>query len=124
MLAISNAQVTPSEAAPGEKVIVSADILSEGVADAVHVYFIPDATAWQAHQNDPSRPDPGTFDLEVLPHIAAGETDHTEVPYRANSCGTQEILIVASAGTQWEPATATASLSTGPCLTYFPLAFR
>jgi len=120
VLTIQNAQVTPEEAVPGEKVIVSLDILSEeAAADAVHIQFYPDAAAWQANQDDPSQPIPRAFDVEMLPHIAAGETDHLEVPYRAETCGTQNILIVAQAGAQLEAATATASFSTGPCLTYF-----
>lgn len=120
-LSIENAEVTPNEAAPGDKVIISADVLSTGAAaDAVSVQFFPDAGAWQAYQDDPSLEAPRAFDIEMLPHINAGETDHLEVPFRTNACGMQHILIVAQSGPQAEPVTATALFSTGDCLTYLP----
>lgn len=122
VLEILNAQVTPAESAPGGRVIVSADILSESApAEAVHVRLYPDAAAWQAYQNDASLPHPQPFDVEMLPFIDINETDRIEVPYSASSCGTQEILIVARAGIQTEAVTATATYSNGPCLVYNPV---
>jgi len=119
-LSIQNVQVTPSETAPGERVIVSAEIASENAAaDAVHVQFFPDAAAWQAHQDDSAQSVPRAFDVELLPHIAAGATDHLEVPYRTTACGSQTVLIVAQSGAQGDTATATASFDNGPCLAYF-----
>ena len=122
VLTILNARVTPAETSPGERVIVSADILSEvAAADEVHVQFFPNAAAWQAYQQDSSLPAPLAFDVEMLPHIDVGETDHLEIPYRTAVCGTQNILIVARADPDAEPVTATATYSNGPCLTYFPV---
>ena len=122
VLTIQDARVTPAETSPGERVIVSADILSEGAAaDGVHVQFFPDTAAWQAYRQDPSLPPPRAFDVEMLPHIKAGETDHLEIPYRTAACGTQNILIVTQADPDAEPVTATATYSNGPCLTYFPV---
>jgi len=122
VLSIQNAVVTPEDATPGEKVIISADITSDdAAANAVHVQFFPDASVWEAHQADPSQPVPRPFDLELIPHIGAGETDRLEVPYRADNCGTQHILIVAKSGATGEVTTATAEFSTGDCLVYSPI---
>ncbi len=121
-LQILNAQVTPANTLPGERVIVAADILSEGApAEAVHIQFYPSAQAWNAHQDDPTLPGPRPFDEEVLPYIGAGETDHAEVPYTAQGCGTQAILIVAEAIAAEGQATAEVTLDKGSCIVYYPI---
>jgi hypothetical protein len=96
VLSVTNALATPEEATSGEKVIISADVTSEGAAaNAVHVQFFPDANAWEAYQADPSLPQPRAFDLEMMGHIGVGGTERLEVPYRAESCGTHHVLIAA-----------------------------
>jgi hypothetical protein len=123
VLTIENVMISPSEATPGEKIIISANITSkEAVAGAVTVQFYPDAAAWRAYQQDPTLPAPRAFDVEMLPYIGKDETDKLEVPYRSSAaCGTQEILIVARADTLSEPVTAAAKLDNGPCQVYFPV---
>ena len=49
---------------------------------------------------------PRPFDVETLPYVAEGESDHVEVPYRASVCGPQEFMIVARADVGGEPVTA------------------
>ncbi len=121
-LSIQNVAVTPPSVAAGERVIVGADILAgDAPADAIVVYLYPDAEAWRAHQNDPSLPQPRPFDVEMLPHIRADETDRLEVPYRAATCGAQEILIVARAAGQAEATTASVTFDNGSCDLFFPL---
>lgn len=112
VLKVLHARVRPRVAKSGERVIVSADIASkQAPAEHVQVQIFPDAAAWKAHQDDPSLPPPRPFDVEMLPFIDMGGTDHMEVPYRADSgaCGRQKILIVARSDPQAEAATATAS---------------
>ena len=122
VLSINNVQISPVTPAPGERVIVSADIFSVAApADAVHVRLFPSAAAWDAHRADPSRPQPKPFDVELLPFIANGKSDRLEVPYQTNMCGKQEILIAARAAGTDEFATATATFDNGPCLVYYPV---
>ncbi len=121
-LEIVGAKATPSTVQPGERVIISAHIYSQGAAaDGIHVQFFPSEAEWRAHQDDPLLPPPRPFDVELLPHIGKGRTDRLEVPYRAIDCGQQEVLIVAQAGATGEQATATASYSNGPCQAYSPV---
>ncbi len=121
-LSIENAQVTPSSASAGDRVIVSADILAEDAsAEAIHVQLYPDAYAYQAYQDDPTLPPPRAFDVEMLPYIGEGESDRIEVPYRPQGCGTQTILITAEVGIGEIGATAEIMLDMGPCRVYSPL---
>ncbi len=121
-LEIIGAKVTPDISQPGERVIVSAHILSEGApADGVHVQLYPDAAAWEAYQQDPSLPAPRPFDVEMLPHIDVGRTDQLSVPYRSLTCGTQEILITARSGVLGEQVTAKVAYDNGPCQVYMPV---
>jgi hypothetical protein len=122
VLSIDNMQINPATPGPGERVIVSAEIFSvDAPADAVHVRLFPSAAAWHAHREDPSRPQPKPFDVELLPFIANGKSDQLEVPYQTNMCGKQEILIVAEAAGAEEVTTATAMYDNGPCLVYYPV---
>ena len=122
ILSIQNVQVTPAQSTPGERVIISADILAGGApAEAVHVLLYPDAQTWQAHQDDPSLPKPRAFDVEMLPYIRADESDPLEVPYRPQSCGTQEVLIWATVGAGADAVTATATVDNGACALYLPV---
>ena len=123
ILSIQNVQVTPTQTTPGERVVISADILaSDAPAEAVHVRLYPDAQTWQAHQDDPSLPKPRAFDVEMLPYIRADESDRIEVPYRPQICGTQEVLIWATIGADTDAVTATATVDNGACALYLPVA--
>ncbi len=115
-------QVTPQQTTAGERVIIGADILAQDApAEAVHVRLYPDAQAWQAYQDDPTLPQPRSFDVEMLPFIHTGETDRVEVPYRPTHCGTQDILVWATVGASQDAVTATATVDNGGCALYFPV---
>ena len=122
VLIITDAQAVPANVLPGERVIVSAEIQSlEAPADAVHLHFYSNAQAWHAYQADPTLHEPEAFDLEELPFIEEGKTDRSEVPYTAEGCGKQTLLVVAHVGAAEEAATAEVTLDKGPCISYSPV---
>ena len=122
VLSIENVQVTPSQPTPGARVIIGADIAASSAdAEAVHVRLYPSEQAWRAYLEHPTMlVKPRAFDVEMLPHISAGESDRMEVPFQTNACGIQRIVITAQVGARREVATAIATFDNGPCTYYFP----
>ncbi len=120
-LSIENARVTvgqPGEQnslpepvdGPGEQVIVSADVVANGgSANGIVVHF---------GKGHPLRGN-HAFDIESIPFIREGDSNHLSVPYKASTCGTHEIVIVANPRRDSETLAKTSFVV--PCLSYFPV---
>lgn len=88
-LSIENAAATPQTAEVGQEVSIAADIVAAGAAaHGVTIHF---------HDGPPEEGGP-LLDVESLPYIRAGESDHLSIPYRATGCGTHTIVIVVNPG--------------------------
>ena len=87
-LRIENVDTRPIVAQLGEKVALRADVSTNQDREGVIVTI---------YEGDPDRGGKA-LDMELLGHVRKGERYHVRVPYRSQTCGDHEVLLIANRG--------------------------